>query len=814
MKKALALAFIALWVMEGHCQIIINELMQSNIDCIMDDQNEFPDSWVELYNAGSTAVNLQAYSIGTKSNGSDSYDLPNQMIPPHGFALVYCDKDDHDMHTPWRLDSGKGCCVYLFHQGAIEDKVENLKKQPAPNIAYGRETNGSDIWGYMLNPTPGSSNSGGVSNNILGEPIFSEAGRVLTSSQTITIGFSLPEGTPEDAQIRYTLNGSEPTSSSPLYSAPFTISSSRTIRAKLFCNGWLSPRSTTQSYLFLNREMTLPVISIATDSKYLNDNKIGIYVSGTYQSGKNNYEFNWRRPINIEYFEEAGSPSQLNQLCETRIQGGATRSNPLKSLAIYANKRFGTKRFEYEFFPDQRPGVTDFKSLVLRNAGNDFDYLYMRDAIIQRSMAQHVDLDWQAWRPAIIFINGVYKGIQNIRERSNEDNIYTHYDGLEDIDMIEKWWELKEGDWENWNAFKDFYAEHGHTLEEYAQWIDWEEFINLMAMNLYFNNQDFPGNNIVMWRPRTSGGRWRFIAKDTDFGLGLYGSSSSYNSIEWLYNPNYDSNRAWANQYEYTRLFRRMMEDPDFQREFLDRCAIYMGDFLNEQGVRAVWDPMYDMIKTEYPYHRKLINEWPNYNSELTQARNWLSSRTNYFYTQLANYYEIGTPMKLKVNTTLSDAERASIGVLFNGVRLSKSQFDGKFYANRAITLSGEAGSDKQVTGWHVVEVSTNGQVTTQDVSGSTYTFMMPTCSSLTITALLSEVDGIEEMVHRDWRWTLSGDALTVEGVEKGVRVSVYDTRGMLLMSQESQGDALTLPLRQTGLLVLKVGEEAVKVRK
>ena len=36
---------IASPVSTAHAQLIINELMQSNIDCIMDDINEFPDSW-------------------------------------------------------------------------------------------------------------------------------------------------------------------------------------------------------------------------------------------------------------------------------------------------------------------------------------------------------------------------------------------------------------------------------------------------------------------------------------------------------------------------------------------------------------------------------------------------------------------------------------------------------------------------------------------------------------------------------------------------------------------------------------------------
>ena len=154
----------------------------------------------------------------------------------------------------------------------------------------------------------------------------------------------------------------------------------------------------------------------------------------------------------------------------------------------------------------------------------------------------------------------------NIRERSNEDNIYTNYDGLEDLDMFENWWELKEGTWDNYNAFKEFYGEHGHTLAEYDKWMDTMEFLNLMLVNLYYVNRDFPGNNIVMWRPRAEEGRWRWIMKDTDFGLGLYGLNADYNSIKWIYDPNYDPGTNWANQYDHTRLFRRLMEDSDFKR--------------------------------------------------------------------------------------------------------------------------------------------------------------------------------------------------------------------------------------------------------
>ena len=131
--------------------------------------------------------------------------------------------------------------------------------------------------------------------------------------------------------------------------------------------------------------MTLPVISLVTDQRYWDDQQIGIITNNTSES-----RVDWRRPVNIEYFETPKSESLLNQLGEVRVQGGASRGANVKSLAIYANKRFGEKRLSYEFFPDQRPGDTEFKSLVLRNAGNDFDYLLMRDAVVQGIDGQYI----------------------------------------------------------------------------------------------------------------------------------------------------------------------------------------------------------------------------------------------------------------------------------------------------------------------------------------------------------------------------------------------------------------------------------------
>ena len=77
--------------------LVINELMQSNIDEVFDDLNDFPDSWVELYNTTSEPISLANYKIGTKINANgqpvNAWQLPsNVVVPAYGYQLVYCDK--------------------------------------------------------------------------------------------------------------------------------------------------------------------------------------------------------------------------------------------------------------------------------------------------------------------------------------------------------------------------------------------------------------------------------------------------------------------------------------------------------------------------------------------------------------------------------------------------------------------------------------------------------------------------------------------------------------------------------------------------
>ena len=769
----------------------INEIMQSNVATIMDDITEFPDSWVELYNPTDAAINLKDYKLSIKNKEKKAWQLPNKIVAAKGYALIYCDKEgkeDNRLHADFRLESGKGCQVYLFTNGEIVDSLpEALKKMPAPDVAYGRKTDGASEWGYQLTPSAGKANTGDIcdAKHILGAPVFSEQGRVdNTAIDKLTL--SLPQNAPEGTVICYTTDGSEPTAifnptvgfeptgSSKLYTAPIkNINSTTVIRAKLFCEGYLSPVSTAQSYIFHPRAVTVPIISIQTKGEYIYDNAFGIYPNNT---SKDN-QVDWRRPINIEMFTSENSESIFNQLGETRIMGGQSRENRLKSMAIYANKRFdpNNNRFNYEFFHDQKPGVNRFKSFALRDGGNDFEYLYFRDLIIQRTMGQNTDMDWQAGHTAVLYINGEYKGMLNIRERSNADYIYSNYNGLEDIDMIEISHEkvngkdqyieeLKEGTLtENYNAFKSFYTniEDGdHSKEKWEEWMDVSEYLNIVIMNLFYANLDFPGNNIVFWRPNkkdTKSGlpkRWRFIAKDTDFGLGLYGRLNNHNTIDMLYRPNRYSDN-WAFTEPATCLIKNMLQNQDILNLFIDKCCVFMGDFLNGTGTGEMINIIKDEALAEFVAHREKIPSKVGINSEqnildnFENARSWAEGRPDKFIEHIQQQFQQFLrgnnpnvniiPISVTINKEM-DSDKVPDEVLVNGIKLTQGVFDGKLFLNREITLEGKTnnGNGLSVTKWEI-KTFANGVENTTYSNGPTYTFNVPSCTKLSINAVMVE---------------------------------------------------------------------------
>lgn len=331
--------------------------------------------------------------------------------------------------------------------------------------------------------------------------------------------------------------------------------------------------------------------------------------------------------------------------------------------------------------------------------------------------------------------------------------------------MLENWSELKEGSIDSFNAFKEFYEGSGHSFDEFDALMDTGEFCNLMIMGTFFDNKDFPGNNIVMWRPQAEGGRWRWVAKDTDFGMGLYGERYNYPTLNWITTHGYDNNRNdWANKWEHTRLFRSLLNTPEFKDMLIDRCAVYLGDFLRPEEIISRIDARYDAIKFEYKYHRDQFNPWwPNYSQEIENARSWTRQRHSFFYNHLASFFGLKDPVTMTIGKGVS-SDRT---LIVNGIPLQTKEFNGKYFPERTLTVSSVSDTDGlYVNGWNVT-VTSGGKTTTDTYPTETLSLTMPQASEVNITPILGT------------------EPLSVKGLDAEINPSlpgdIYDTAGRYL---------------------------------
>lgn len=698
MRNLVVLVLCMLLQISAHANICINEVMQSNVNGIMDELNEYPDSWVEIYNDDTTSFDFTGYSISRSRDFTESYPLMDStVIAPKGYLLIYCDKEEEigGRHADFRLDVDQDTLYVFDPVGHVVDSLV-VPEMLAPDIAYGRITDGNDTLSHFKQATPNAPNGGFHTSKILKKPQFSVKGGIY--QHPIVLRLSLQGSYPSDAVVRYTTNGSEPTEDSPIAPDSILIETTTVIRAKTFSDSALSKISKTETYIIPEREYTLPIISIVTDSANMYDDEIGILVEGTYgethpdvipevwQFGHMNYFYSWKRPINLEYFDtRVSNQAVINQLCETEIGGNTSAYFTTKSLNVRANKRFGENKFSYPFWAD-KPDVTKSKCIYLRNSGQDFNCLHFRDAMNHMSFGQNVDVDWQASQPVVVLINGKYYGLVNLREKVNPDYIWSNYNKLENIDLlVENNRDVKAGDLEEYGRYRALLEDSLASYSQIDSLIDLNEFMNYFILSVLYCNKDFPANNQMIWRERSDSAKWRFILKDTDVTANL-----TFNSV-WNY-PYFNYilhkepyNEEGTNYIYGCRVFMKTMSYPEISNQVIDRLSVYMGTFVSVESCANRLDSLAALIEAEIPYYYEVIDRnpkdwefWKNHHKE------FMRQRVPFLYNYTHEFFELGDTTSLKITSTKKK-------LYFNSVPVKNGRFEGCYYYGRPIYLSGNA---------------------------------------------------------------------------------------------------------------------------
>ena len=273
----------------------------------------------------------------------------------------------------------------------------------------------------------------------------------------------------------------------------------------------------------------------------------------------------WEHPVHIEFFENDGSRGfKLN--AGMQIHGHWMRGMPQKAIAIFARGKYGTEVIEHQIFPHLQ--INQYKNILLRPSGNDQSSTMIRDGL-GAMIARDINLDYQEFRQAVLFINGNYWGIYNIREKINEHYIDNHHNiNFEDLDIIENSY----GTWANygntdeWHSMRNFLIQNDMTQENNYfvadSLIDMDSWINYLVLELYAGNNDWIGGNYKRWYTPES--KWRFILQDLDAGFNQY--PEEYNPPEESIFENSALNGGF---HEYFQL----IVNSEFKNQFINTFA-------------------------------------------------------------------------------------------------------------------------------------------------------------------------------------------------------------------------------------------------
>lgn len=608
----------------------------------------------------------------------------------------------------------------------------------------------------------------------VGTVYFSQEAGLYESGFSLELTTDLNGGT-----IYYTTDGSDPRASATAiaYSAPISIldgdsaslqkndteltyqvvdafgsgyaPNGKTFRANVIRAYAKASRAQTdvfvRSYLvdesIFSRYADMPVVSLTVEpdsfaknnpasSDYSKDE--GIYITVM----ANPFGTKERITACFELIENDGT-EVANQWVQLSMHGNGSLGNMQKSMRIYFDESAATgymeditlnkDNFKYDVFNgfstnlNEEP-IANFKRIVLRNSGNDAAETMIRDAYLARIM-EPLHLDVQSWRPSVVFVNGEFWGMYNIRERFDNEYFEKYYGVLEEnIVVIESPSPLVTGnnsspyvisdgleaDLAAWEELYNYIKTKSMAYEPYfktvSEQLDTDGFIDYIISQTFIHNNDWPGNNIKVWRnknPEDPSGfdtKWRFVPMDMDHGFG-YANCNQYNSnnLSTVYN---NTNTICGT------IFTRLMQNPTYKQKFINRYCEVLDTVLSSSTISPVWEEMVSSIK---PVMREHFNRWPvdnthtysTWTNSVSVVRTYAQKRADNVYNHLVSTFGSSfVPAQTylsKIESPTANQQTTGSTLDIKGWAVSLSETDGFYYIiddGEPISVTGEPRSD------------------------------------------------------------------------------------------------------------------------
>ena len=654
------------------------------------------------------ALNLSQVSATTFATETQGSETTTLMVTSY-----IARKRGHEPHTTFKAENS-GALFLVDENNSILDSV-SYSAVPT-GASWSRDAAGK--WGFAT-PSP----YGNTAGEVFAVQAQSNAVNVPPSGfYSSAVSVSFPAGT------RCEQGGAEPTTNSPVVQS-LNVSSTTVLRCRTFAEGSFPSEEFIRTYVF-EQQPTLAAIFVTTDPLSMFSPDTGLYMTGNGASMMDpkkgaNFWSNRELPVYVEMFEP-GSPKTpaFGVMGDYKISGQYSRAKEKKSFSVTLREEYGNKRLKYPLFPDY-PELKKFKAFSLRNFGNNSGDEYVRDRL-GTSMTEGLDVDYQRGRYVVVYYNGKYYGIHDLRERNNEYYYETKY-GYDpnDIDLLAT--TASGTDEASAGSAADYKSMLGwlqsNTLASEANYkkiadqIDVDNFMNYMQAEMFLNNSDWPHNNMKKWRVASQKSKWRWFLYDTDFGFGVSYNQQRGNVFSYVTNVNGTGNgggmmmpgmsgqqggqqgcqdqQPTGSISDHTILMIRLLGNEGFKKAFINRFSVLLSmNFSAERLLKRI-DELQSQVEPEIARDAQFWGyNTSSMSNNLETVKSYAQSRQQTIMSEMQSYFCLGS----NVPVTLS--VQGSGRILVHNLPIDTYPMQVSFFQDLPVTVTAEPTSGAVFAGW------------------------------------------------------------------------------------------------------------------
>lgn len=603
-------------------------------------QNGFNDLTIEVHNTDTSSDDITAipyFSLLVK-NGTSYFGAP-----PSWFPTIY----SGNIHSNFQI-SNLGQSVYLSNLSlSMVDSMALTRLNT--NESYGRYTDGLSTKRFFDAPSPGYSNNfSAVFTAHEIPPIIIRPSGMFTAAQVVSIINNSTTG----GVIRYTLNGQDPTASSPLYTVPITISTTSIVKARCFNSASILPSTMDVRTFVINDSFTVPVYSITADSSDL----------WGWPGIIDNPWSDYRVPCHIDIF---GIDKSLiaSQNSSIRIDGGAggSRGNPQRSFRMdFDNSNFGDGIIREVLIPE-KPSVAKYSSIYLRNGSNFWNSIFFKEGFMERVSREDTFAIYNAYRPVVVLLNGEYFGLYELREKYTDAFMKYNYGADKDsVDILSVSYSTGAGiirtldgsdfDWYQAHHFiMNLDTASPSFIQDVNTVLDSRNFSDYMAIENYWANYDWVWNNMKLIRAQNLDNRWKFALQDMEWGFAGWGNY-------WDDMFGYTASNIG---YTYVNIYDKLLHNQKSRNFFINRYADLLNTDMLPDTMKSIFKVMWNeaipewnrqILRWQDPDTANLTTHIDEYKDLRTRFSEFMDLRPDVVRTQLRDNFRLVQNINITLN--------------------------------------------------------------------------------------------------------------------------------------------------------------------